>query len=293
MLFRDAALGNDVHLTAPTSADAPFDTAPYHLSGWFFGPTAGFDGTVIAPDIVLTAGHVATGIPIGTTFTSQGVTHNVIEKIPASSGRDMTFCRTDGVYPDWATMWNEESWTRDGNWLFMTGHGLGRGAYEIDVDGFESWLWGAEPTRARRWGATRPWEVSTVGASAVNRFRTTNDPGCFACTQGDSGSGLFIDAGPDNSWLCLGVVVGGSSGSSSSKAIWDSPAAHPDLVALGMNALIPLSDLDQIISLGGRVLPLSIHITNPAEDFVTSGPTMLIQGTTTGNPSEITIQLDY
>lgn len=295
MVFRSPSLGNDIHLSAPTSADAPFDTAPYHLSGVFFGPTAGFDGTLVAPNIVLTAGHVANGIPIGTTFTSQGVTHNVIEKILPSVTNEFTdvmFLKTDGNYPDWAWMWNNEPWTQAGSWLFMVGHGLGRGPYGTDGVN-EWWEWGLEPTRARRWGATRPYVIDRNQGALVayNRFRMDNDPACFACTQGDSGSGVFIDAGPNgpNKWLYLGVVHSGSSGAHSNKAIWD----RPNSMNLGFSADLLVNQLPQILSLGGRVLPSSITITKPAADFVLNASSLLIEGTTTGNPSKINVQLTY
>jgi hypothetical protein len=259
MLFRDPALDNSHNLSPPTQA--PFDTAPYDLVGHFIHGVSGIvmgPGTVIGPKLVCTAGHVGVGIPLGSTFrvlmAGGWLEYILTEAFPSQSGSDAMYFRTNGSFPKWATMWNMEAWSPDTNWLFAVAGGLGRGAYQIDGEGFEWYEWGDASTFAWRWGVTRPdnLDLGALHPVAINRFRLTNDPECFGVAQGDSGGGCFIDAGPGGAWLYLGPLT---SPGTDGKTFFDSTPAHPDFISHGFGADIVINDLAQIAALNEGTFP--------------------------------------
>ncbi|MBK9139852.1 MAG: hypothetical protein IPM17_13970 [Verrucomicrobia bacterium] len=189
--------------------DPDFNTTPptgdLRDSGWQWqGNWRGFGGTVIAPNLFLTAQHV--GGAVGDVFVFDGRPYPTLASF-ADPQSDLMIWKVCGEFPLSAPLY--EGSTEVGAACVVFGHGLRRGEAVTVAGGvnpgLRGWRWGANDGRLR-WGENTIAGVET-GSRGGEQLKALFDQGAgpneAMLAGGDSGSGLFLREG--GQWKLAGV----------------------------------------------------------------------------------------
>jgi hypothetical protein len=185
-------------------------------SGWQYeGQFQGFLGTPIGSQYFVTARHIQGDV--GSTIDYNGVTytttaywdHHADPNDPNSQLlSDLRIWKISGTFTTWAPLYNASvDGTEVGKSILITGRGTQRGA-PVTLNGtLKGWQWGTQDG-VQSWGenvvtGTTDYTLSSDNKLMYFDFDADGGPNEAALTLGDSGGGIFINAG--GTWKLAGI----------------------------------------------------------------------------------------
>ena len=276
--FRNPAFGNTHNLTAPPDDRAALWSATGVLH-------ATWSAVAIGPRLVCVAGHVTGGIIIGSSYVDFAGVHCIVTGIHTGVVIDAAYLTLDRDVPHgYAKLWDGEAYSTANNLFVVHGLGYGRGTEIFVGPTLVGWNVGDITTTLRRWSQGKLFRFDP-NVSFASRFE---DPASEVawCFTHDSSSGCFIDVGTGtglDKWLYIGPVTGTASDAwarfDTSYECSIGQSVHPDL------ALIETLN-------GETTVPKTITITEPPDGFDMAGSKVFINGVTTGDLPEVTVQVN-